>query len=157
MLNFTILTRKSLRLVPENKNLSSVSTTTFGEVSENTPALQDTLRAQEGPLNIASQLNGRHPLEGRIQNWEDTQQETKLEMYRRVFGAGEPIKRTMELNIVDATDFKPQLLGGNDSMHRDILLNREATVDWEDVYKGGFESGRNVRDFHSEMERKLGM
>lgn len=146
-----------MRIVPESKKHSSVSTTTFGEVAENTPALQDTLRAQQGPLNIASQLNNRHPLEGRVQNWEETQQNTRLEMYRRVFGAGEPIKRTMELNIIDATDFKPEILGGADSLHKDILLNREATVDWEDVYKGGFESGYSVKDFHSEMEKQLGI
>ncbi|SGZ51306.1 CIC11C00000001275 [Sungouiella intermedia] len=144
-------------IVPENNKQASVSTTTFGDAAENTPALQDTLRAQQGPLNIASQLNNRHPLEGRVQNWEETQQNTRLEMYRRVFGAGEPIKRSMELNIIDATDFKPLVLGGPDSMHRDILLNRDATVDWEDVYKGGFDSGRHVADFHSEMERRVGI
>lgn len=74
-----------------------------------------------------------------------------------MFGAGEPIKRTMELNVIDATDFKPQILGGSDSLHKDILLNRDATVDWEDVYKGGFEAGHNVKDFHSEMEKQLGI
>lgn len=119
--------------------------------------MQDTLRAQEGPLNIASKLNNRHPLESRIQNWEKTQQDTRMETYRRVFGAGEPIRRTMELNIVEATDFKPLVLGGSDTLHRDILLNRETTVDWEDIYKGGFEAGANVPDFHTEMEKKLGM
>lgn len=77
-------------------------------------------------------------------------------MYRRVYGAGEPIKRTMELNIIEATDFKPQILGGSDGMHKDILLNREATVDWEDVYKGGFEAGE-TKDFHTEMETRLGI
>lgn len=107
-------------------------------------------------MSIALKLNDRHPLESRIANWEETQQQTRLEMYRRVYGAGEPIKRTMELNIIDATDFKPQILGGSDGMHKDILLNREATVDWEDVYKGGFESGE-AKDFHSEMESRLGM
>ena len=108
-------------------------------------------------MNIASKLNDRHPLETRIQNWETTQNATRLEMYRRVFGAGEPIKRTMELSVVDATDYKPALLGGSDGLHRDILLNREATVDWEDVYRGGFESGNHVPDFHSEMETRLGL
>lgn len=63
----------------------------------------------------------------------------------------------MELQIVDATDFKPAILGGSDTLHRDILTNRESTVDWEDIYKGGYESGRNISDFHSEMERKVGI
>lgn len=134
-----------------------MSTTAFGEASINTPALSDALRLQEGPLSIASQVNNRHPLEGRVKNWEETQQQTRMEMYRRVFGAGEPIRREMEMQIVDATDFKPAILGGSDSLHRDILTNRESTVDWEDIYKGGYESGRNISDFHSEMERKVGI
>lgn len=146
-----------MRIVPDNNQQSSVSTTTFGEVAQSAPALQDTFKAQQGPLSIASQLNNRHPLEGRVQNWEDTQHNTRLEMYRRVFGAGEPIKRTMELNIIEASDFRPAVLGGADSMHKDILLNRDASVDWEDIYKGGFDSGRNVQDFHSEMERQMGI
>ncbi|KAK6455293.1 proteasome maturation factor UMP1 [Scheffersomyces xylosifermentans] len=147
----------SLRIVPENNKTSSVNTTTFGQAAEHAPGLQDILRTQEGPLNMASKLNNRHPLEARIANWEQTQHDTRLETYRRVFGAGEPIKRTMELEIVDATDFKPSVLGGPDSMHRDILMNKDTTVDWEDVYKGGFESGINVKDFHTEMERKVGI
>lgn len=137
--------------------MSSVSTTSQFDASQNVPSLPDTLRQQQGPLSIASQVNGRHPLEARLSNWESAQQATKLEMYRRVFGAADPIRRNMELSIVDATDFRPELLGGPDTMHRDILLNKEATVDWEDIYNGGFESGRGVSDFHSEMERKLGI
>ncbi|KAG2731541.1 hypothetical protein G9P44_005128 [Scheffersomyces stipitis] len=147
----------SLRIVPENNKASSISSTAYGETAEHAPGLQDILRTQEGPLNLASKLNNRHPLEGRIANWEQTQQDTRLETYRRVFGAGEPIKRTMELELVEASDFKPSVLGGSDSLHRDVLLNKDASVDWEDVYKGGFESGNNVKDFHSEMEKKMGL
>lgn len=80
-----------------------------------------------------------------------------MEMYRRVFGLGEPIKRTMELEIVDATDFRPQVLGGSGRMHRDILMNRDTRVDWDDVYKGGFENGESVPDMHTQMERQLGI
>lgn len=146
-----------MRIVPENSHSASVSSTSFGGSSNNVPSLPDTLRQQQGPLSIASQVNGRHPLEARLSGWDTAQEATKLEMYRRVFGAAEPIRRTMELGIIEATDFRPELLGGPDAMHRDVLLNRESTVDWEDVYQGGFESGRGVSDFHSEMERKLGI
>ncbi|RLV91943.1 Proteasome maturation factor UMP1 [Spathaspora sp. JA1] len=147
----------SLRIIPNNQQESSVTTTKFGEPAEHAPGLQDILRTQEGPLNISSKLNNQHPLQSRITNWEKTQQETKLEMYRRVFGAGEPIKRSMELELVQASDFKPSVLGGSDSMHRDVLLGKDTSVDWEDVYPGGFESGNNVKDFHSEMEKKMGI
>ncbi|KAK6200946.1 proteasome maturation factor UMP1 [Scheffersomyces amazonensis] len=147
----------SLRLIPDNNQVSSISTTTFGEAAASAPGLQDILKTGEGPLNLASKVNNRHPLEGRISNWEQTQYETRLETYRRVFGAGEPIKRTMELQIIESTDFKPSLLGGSDPLHKDILLNRDSSVTWEDIYKGGFESGNNVKDFHSELENKVGI
>lgn len=121
--------------------------------------MQDVLRSQEGPGNLASKINNRHPLESRIQTWNENEHQTRLESYRRIFGAGEPIKRTMELNIVDATDFKPQVLGGSsiNEMHKDILLNNDASVDWEDVYKNDINNGLNVKDFHSEVEHKLGI
>lgn len=144
-----------MRVVPDNSHQSSINSTSFGEAAASAPGLQDILKTEEGPLNLASKINNRHPLQSRIDNWEKTQRETQLETYRRVFGAGDPIKRTMELNIVEATDFKPQVLGGSSNLHRDVLLNKEASVDWEDIYKGGFEEGNNVKDFHTEMERKM--
>lgn len=144
-----------MRVIPDNSHKSSINSTSFGEAAVSAPGLQDILKNGEGPLNLASKINNRHPLESRINNWEKTQRETQLETYRRVFGAGDPIKRTMELNIVEATDFKPEVLGGSSNLHRDVLLNKEASVDWEDIYKGGFEEGNNVKDFHTEMEHKM--
>jgi proteasome maturation protein len=126
-------------LVPENKQPSAVDTAKFGEVAPSAPALQDILRTNEGPLSIASKVNGRHPLEHRIQNWEEQQQELKMEQYRRVFGSAEPIKREMDLQIVQSTDFVPHVLGGSSNVHRDILLNKDASVDWEDIYTGMFD------------------
>lgn len=154
---FTNLTFQSLRIVPESKERSSVSSTSFGDAAAHAPGLQDVLRTQEGPLSIASKINGRHPLEARVNGWEQTQHDTRMEMYRRVFGLGEPIKRTMELEIVDATEFRPQVVGSSGNMHRDILMNRDTRVDWDDVYKGGFENGESVPDMHSQMERSLGI
>lgn len=108
-------------------------------------------------MNLASKINNRHPLEARLSNWDQTQFDARMETYRRVYGAGEPIKRQMELNIIEATDFKPSVLGGPDSLHKDILMGTDASIDWEDIYKGGFENGANVKDFHTEMEKKVGI
>lgn len=108
-------------------------------------------------MSLASKINNRHPLEERVQNWEQTQYDARLESYRKIFGAGEPIKRTMELEIVEATDYRPSVLGGPSSIHKDILLNKDTSADWEDIYVGGLESGANVKDFHSEMEKRMGI
>lgn len=134
-----------------------MASTTPEEAAAHTPGLKDALRNQEGPANLASQVNNRHPLEQRTQDWERTQFETRLEMYRRIFGAGEPIKRNMELNMVEAADSRPQILGGSSNLHKDVLLNKDASLDWEDVYSGGFNQGESVPDFHTEMERKMGI
>ncbi len=118
--------------------------------------MPDTLRKQQGPLSIASEVNGRHPLESRIQKWEENQRNIKLESYKRLFGAAEPMRRTLELQVVEQTDFKPAVLGEAASgIHRDILLNKDADIDWEDIYTD-FDS-QMPRDFHSEMERKVGI
>ncbi|EGV62124.1 20S proteasome maturation factor [Yamadazyma tenuis] len=149
----------SLRIVPDNNHQSTINHAEVGDKAAHAPGFSDMLRSQQGPASLASQINNRHPLESRLGNWEETQHQTRLESYRRVFGAGEPIKRTMELGIVEATDFKPEVLGGSTitEMHKDILLNKDASVDWEDVYKQDVSGGYTVKDFHSEMERKMGI
>lgn len=125
-----------MNIAPGNSQFSTVDSVKFGDSAPSAPGLQDILRTQQGPLSIASQVNGRHPLENRLTNWEKSQRELQLEQYRRIFGAAEPIKRSMELKIVDSTDFMPQELGGGTNVHRDILLNKDCSVEWEDIYKG---------------------
>ncbi|ANZ75451.1 BA75_02750T0 [Komagataella pastoris] len=144
-----------LSVIPLNEKTSKVDSTSFATPSVAIPSLPDTLREQKGPLSIASEINGKHPLEARLKNWEENEHNNKLETYRRIFGAGEPIKRQMELGIVDATDFKPAILGGPSNLHRNILLNKDTSVDWEDVYTG-FDSVA-CTDMHTEMERKVGI
>lgn len=64
----------------------------------------------------------------------------------------------MELSIVENTDFKPQVLGGSDPMHKDMLLGKDTSLDWEDVYANGLsQNGNHVMDMHSEMEKRLGL
>lgn len=145
----------SLRLAPESSELSTVSSTKFGPSAPSAPGLQDTLRTNEGPLSIASKINNRHPLEARLANWEKNEIDTKMETYRRIFGAAEPIRRTMELQIVES-DFVPRAVGGDarNNIHRDILLGKDTSLDWEDIYTGRDEIDVN---FHSEMEKKMGI
>ncbi|CDK28134.1 unnamed protein product [Kuraishia capsulata CBS 1993] len=117
-------------------------------------SLHDTIRSGDGLLSVASKVNGRHPLETRLQNWEETQQNARLEQYRRLFGAADPIRRTMDLEIVSQTDFKPAVLGGPANVHLDILKNKDSSIDWEDIYKGDPSS---APDLHTEVERRVGL
>lgn len=145
-----------MNVVPTPDYKSSVSTDQKQETTSNAlPTLPDTLRQQEGgAVPISSQLNDRHPLQSRLQNWEETQRNRQLEQYRQIFGIAEPMKRVMELEIVDRTDFNPL---NQSSLHRDILLNKEASIDWEDVYPGsGLQSGNVLSDdVHAQIERQV--
>lgn len=66
---------------------------------------------------------GQHPLEERVKSWEKTATAMKMDQYKRLFGAADPIKREMDLNLV------------GDNIHGDILKGKDWSIDWEDVYK----------------------
>lgn len=107
-------------------------------------------------MSLASKVNGRHPLEARLEQWEDTQFELKMEGFRRTFGSGEPIRRAMELEAVKSTDLKPMILGGPSSIHDDILKNKDNTVTWEEIYPGSSSTDINL-NFHAELEKRMGI
>ncbi|QPG75707.1 hypothetical protein FOA43_003066 [Brettanomyces nanus] len=147
----------SLRIVPEEKQLTDAKNTQFGPAAPSAPGVVDTLRSGEAPLSISSKVNNRHPLQSRIEKWDQTQRDLQLETYRRTFGVADPIRREMELNIVKETDFRPTLFGFSaiTSPSLDILLNKETTIGWEDIYTG-FNDAKPT-DFHTEMEKQMGI
>ncbi|CAN3376012.1 hypothetical protein DIURU_003213 [Diutina rugosa] len=139
----------TFQIVPASDHRDQVASDAFGVPSEAVPTLPDTLRTGQGPLNVASAINNRHPLEQRVANWDQTQRDTKMEMYRRVFGAGVPIKHQMELAIID-NEFTPL---STTNLHRDVVLGKDAEIDWEDVYP----AQSSLAGFHTAMEKKMGM
>lgn len=174
---------QSLRIVPSEDRPTDAKNTNFGPAAPSAPGLIDTLRTGKPPISISSKVNDIHPLENRLKNWDATQRQTQLETYRRLFGAAAPIKRELELDIVKKTDFRPEILGNGaiPSPGQDILLNRETTVEWEDIYGGKFDQwcillfkiarytniydfffcldfdDSRPTDFHSEMEKQMGI
>jgi proteasome maturation protein len=128
-----------------------VSNLEGGNKSASVDGLRDTLR--EGLKSGVSTHNGRHPLERRLQNWEDTQMEFKMESYRRLYGAGEPIRRAMEMEIVSKGSVLPDSVTQSTNVHLDILKNKDTGLDWEDVYPD--RSNEGTFSFHAEMERRI--
>jgi proteasome maturation protein len=123
------------------------------------PGVYDTLRAGVGPTQ-SSTLNSlpdsAHPLEARLKKWEETQDALKMEGLRRTFGMAEPIRRGMELKITREGEWRPLVLGGGGrGVHEDILMGRESSIEWEDVFTGG--EMRMIPGFHEEVERKVRM
>ncbi|CEP61995.1 Ump1p LALA0_S04e05336g [Lachancea lanzarotensis] len=149
-----------MSIVPNQNYHTNVSSLSGSQVASNAaPALPDTLRSQNGgAAPLTSRINGKHPLEAKLQNWDQTQRQRDLQNYRQVFGLAEPMKREMELAIVRNSDFAP-LSSGTAGMHEDILLNREANVDWEDIYPGSNSMGSGGvslgADVHGAIEKSL--
>ncbi|KAG0681030.1 20S proteasome maturation factor [Pichia californica] len=116
----------SLSIAPEAVHPSGIRNTDYAPSAPSAPGLVDTLRAG-GPVSIASKINNRHPIESRILNWEENTTKSKMETHRRIFGMADPIKREMELSIVQQSEFRPQILGGSSNIHSDILKNKDTT------------------------------
>jgi proteasome maturation protein len=112
--------------------------------------LNDSLRNGEPTRSISHDVNGNHPLQSRLEKWNETQLEFKLDGYGRTFGVAEPIRRTMELEIVK-NQLAPTVFGSN-NIHRDILENKDTTVEWEDVYRDEVPASFN---FHHELEKQM--
>ena len=127
------------------------------------PGIHDTLRAGVGPS--ATQLtstqtsalpDSAHPLETRLKKWEETQDQLKMEGLRRTFGVSEPIRRGMELKITRDGEWRPVALGGSRrGVHEDILMGRDTSIEWEDVFMG--DESRTLPSFHDEVEKKVRM
>lgn len=119
-----------------------------------TTGLPDSIQNGMAPAPLSSTMNGAHPLQNRLEKWNETQMDFKLETLRRTYGAGEPIRRAMEMEIVSNTMKVPEMLGPRSDIHREILENRDASIDWEDIYTGNQD---RFADFHSELERQMGI
>jgi proteasome maturation protein len=127
------------------------------------PGIHDTLRAGVGlsltqPASAHSSAvpESAHPLETRLKKWEETQDQLKMEGLRRTFGISEPIRRGMELKIAREGEWRPVVLGGlRRGVHEDILMGKDTSIEWEDVFTG--EESRTLPGFHEEVEKKVRM
>ncbi|PGH05591.1 hypothetical protein AJ79_06758 [Helicocarpus griseus UAMH5409] len=156
----------SLRIAPAAPNATTASNTPVAHLSKGAPSapgVHDTLRASLTPAPTTQQqrpaTSSTHPLEARLLQWRQTHDAMKMESLRRVYGIAEPVRRGMELKIVQEGQWKPAALGGGkeSNIHADILAlgGRETEVTWEDVFDG--DDLREPATFHDEMEQRLKM
>ncbi|ODH13737.1 hypothetical protein ACO22_06951 [Paracoccidioides brasiliensis] len=156
----------SLRIVPPAANATQTSNTaSASHLSKGAPSatgIHDTLRASFTPAPTLQQQRtptSTHPLEARLLQWRQTHDAMKMETLKRVYGIAEPVRRGMELKIVQEGQWKPAVLGGGkeSNIHADILAlgGRETEVTWEDVFDG--DDLREPATFHDEMEQRLKM
>ncbi|KAF7866718.1 hypothetical protein EAF04_005560 [Stromatinia cepivora] len=150
----------AMRIAPASSHTSTHSHLQAASLgAPSAPGLYDTLRHGVGPTQTSS-LNSHpdstHPLETRLKKWEATQESLKMAGLRRTFGMSEPIRRGMELKITREGEWRPLALGGGGpGVHEEILRGSDATISWEDVFKG--DEMRTLPGFHEEVERKVKM
>ncbi|KAI8985986.1 proteasome maturation factor UMP1-domain-containing protein [Pilobolus umbonatus] len=137
----------ALRISPETHPNTLVSTlnTTHAEFGGH-----DTLRY--GVRSIKTEVMPSHPLESRLDQWEESQWEMKLNLARQTYGMHAPIKMMMERSIVEKRQRLPILTSSN--LHLDILLGKDESIDYEDYLNDASLSTDSI-DLHAAMEHKL--
>ncbi|KAG8704696.1 hypothetical protein FRC08_002085 [Ceratobasidium sp. 394] len=136
-----------LLLVPSHNDTATSSASI--KDTRNHLGLHDTLRY--GPRNLATDITGPSALQKRLDNWEATQDNLKLNLRRNMYGMHAPIRMLMERKAVFTNPHMPTMPQSN--IHLDILMGRDETLDVGDFF-GDVETAPPL-DIHADMERKL--
>jgi len=136
----------ALRIVPAAQDAMSSSTSV--KDTANSLGTHDTLRY--GLRSLASEVRTGSALQGRLEKWEETQDNLKLTMQRNLYGLHAPVRLMMERKIVGYNPHFPALPHSNLAL--DILMGRDETLDVADFF-GDAESGPEF-SIHTDMEKK---
>ncbi|CCU97505.1 unnamed protein product [Malassezia sympodialis ATCC 42132] len=115
--------------------------------------VHDAMRHGLRSLHDETAAGASHPLQHRLESWDETQRQWKLTMQRNTFGLGMPMRTMMERKIVSHTPHMPARRVAN--VHLDILDGRDETLDPIDFLPS--DAHGETRDIHAAMERKLGV
>ncbi|KAL0950476.1 hypothetical protein HGRIS_007288 [Hohenbuehelia grisea] len=133
----------SYRIVPaKGSQTASVHDTA------NSLGLHDTL--QYGPRSLAAEVNTQSDLKGRLESWDETQDNLKLNMLRNTQGLHAPMRLLMERKINAHMTALPQ-----SNLQLDILMGRDETIEPVDVFDTI--DTRQSLSIHTDMEKKLRM
>ncbi|KAI9499312.1 proteasome maturation factor UMP1 [Zychaea mexicana] len=107
-----------------------------------------------GTRSIKSEVMPGHPLQQRLENWQESQWELKLNMARQVHGMHAPMRMMMERDIVSQRQRMPVLPSSN--VHLDVLMGKDETIEFEDFLNDPSMS-TGTMDVHAAMEHKLNL
>ena len=165
----------SYRIVPAAASKSSAATEISSTAAPSAP-VHDSLR-HGGPRNLVSEAHAVHPLQHRLQHFDDTQAGLKLQMLGDLYGMQAPLRRMMEKSIVgkvrpgqrsgsraqdvgmhsfvsphSMSDLHASILDGTDEIltPADVLVARREA----DAFSSG---PGGERDLHAAMQRQLKM
>ncbi|EJF56117.1 proteasome maturation factor UMP1 [Dichomitus squalens LYAD-421 SS1] len=137
----------SLRIVPGRETKPATVQDT-----SNSFGLHDALKY--GPRSLAAEVTKMSTVRDRLENWEATQDNMKLQMQRQLFGLHMPMRILMERKIVSQNPHMPILPQSN--LHLDILMGRDEVLDCADFMGSAAEMVQPM-DIHADMEKKLRM
>jgi len=137
-----------LRLVPSTTNAES-SVASIRDTA-NALGVHDSLRY--GPRSLVAELNSTNQHQKRLDNWEETQDNLKLNLERNMFGMHAPMRRLMERKIVASSPHLPIIPRSN--IHLDILMGRDETLHVSDFFGTTGSGPLPKMDDRAYMERK---
>ncbi|CAO1614214.1 unnamed protein product [Sympodiomycopsis kandeliae] len=157
----------SLRLVP-GPSSSSAKTNLDSTAHPEHAGIHDTLR--HGHRNLASEHSAstHHPMQQRLEKWDETRDNFKMTMARNMYGMGAPIRTMMERKIVSYDPHFPAVhkypgngiggstRGGLTEFHNDILNGNDESLSPHEFLPTHTPSGAQT-DLHTAMERKYGL
>ncbi|KAF9503976.1 hypothetical protein BS47DRAFT_1308997, partial [Hydnum rufescens UP504] len=115
-----------LRIVPGKHTVPSATV----RDTANSFGVHDTFR--HGPRSLVVDANGRSAHQKRLDSWEETQDNLRLNLARNIFGMHAPMRQLMERKIVASSSHMPNISRSN--IHLDILMGRDEILDVSDFF-----------------------
>ncbi|CED83564.1 Proteasome maturation factor [Phaffia rhodozyma] len=135
-----------LHLAPSARSTPSVSLAD----TANSFGLHDTLR-HGGGRNLAGEIK-EDPFKRRLNEWEQTQFNLKLQMQRNAYGLGAPLRSLMDRKIISQDAALPEF--STSQFHLDILQGTDTSLDIQHFFSRAESSNFEAQNFQSQMERK---
>lgn len=115
--------------------------------------VHDTMRHGLRSMRDESAAATMHPVQHRLERWDETQRNWKMAMYRNTFGLGMPVRMMMERKNVAYTPHMPAKHVSN--IHLDVLDGRDEVLDPVDFLPSNVTGENRLgSDMHSAMEQK---
>ncbi|CAO1617490.1 unnamed protein product [Parajaminaea phylloscopi] len=158
----------SLRMVPGPAAGASSSVSMATTAHPEHAGVHDAMR--HGARNLAFETSSaeKHPLQARLESWDQTRDTLKLTLQRNMYGMGVPVRSAFERQALQWDPHFPTLhqfpgngiggstRGGFCQFQRDILDGNDESIGPKDFLPTPAISGPQV-DIHAVMEQKYGI
>ncbi|PWN53888.1 hypothetical protein IE53DRAFT_404419 [Violaceomyces palustris] len=116
----------SLAIVPTWK-AAQTSTSVLTTSHKEHTGVHDAIRYGQRNLQHETSNANQHPIQNRLELWDETRDNLKLTMHRNVFGLGAPVRTLMERKLVSHNPNFPARQSSN--IHLDILNGDDELIE----------------------------